>query len=394
MVKKGANQSQIGNVLDRGVDEVIDRSRLKNRLKSGDVLRVKLGIDPTSPNFHLGHTIPLLKLRDFQLLGHRAILIIGNFTGLIGDTSDKEGERPMLSEGEIAENARTYVEQAGRIIDTDQADILYNADWLSQLDYRQIGRQANVFSINEFISRDNIARRLKAGQRVSLRETLYPLMQGYDSVHVQADVEIGGTDQRFNLLAGREMQRFYGQEPQDIVTGPLLEGLDGRKMSATFGNTVDLLDKPNDMFGKIMSLSDDLIIRYFVLLTRIDLAVVDGYRKDIENGANPRDLKLKLSFEIVRQYYSEIEAKKAEDYFIKTFSKKEIPSEIPEFKPKDYSLLSILVDSGLVSSRSEGRRIVGQGGVKINGQKIKNIEVMVDPGAVIQKGKLNFLKIL
>ena len=279
-------------LLNRGVEEIIDLPHLEEKIKRGKSLRVKLGIDPTSPYIHLGRSIPLLKLRDFQELGHKAILIVGDFTGLIGDTSDKESERPMLSKEVVRENAKTYIEQAGKIIDIKSAEIYHNSDWLAGLDYMDIGRQADIFSLNEFISRENIRRRLDAGTRVSLRELLYPLMQGYDSVHVKADVEIGGTDQRFNLLAGRDLQRLYGEEPQDIITNPLIEGLDGRKMSSSFGNTINLLDSQNEMFGKIMSLHDDLIIKYFFLLTRVNLDTIREYDKDLEKGTNHREIKI------------------------------------------------------------------------------------------------------
>ena len=254
-----SKSKKIEELMTRGVEEIIDRSRLEENLKNEKQLRVKFGIDPTSKNIHLGRSIPLLKLRDFQELGHKIVLIIGDFTGLIGDTSDKESERPMLTDEIVNENLKSYIKQASKIIDIDKAEICYNSEWLSKLDYMNIGRQANVFSLNEFISRENISKRLDSGKRIYLRELLYPLMQGYDSVELKADVEIGGTDQRFNLLAGRDLQKFYNQEPQDILTNPIIEGLDGRKMSSSFGNSINLLDTPNDMFGKIMSIKDDFI---------------------------------------------------------------------------------------------------------------------------------------
>jgi tyrosyl-tRNA synthetase len=394
MKKNLSKSNKIEELLSRGVEEIIDRSNLENKLKSGKRLRVKLGIDPTSPNIHLGRSIPLLKLRDFQELGHRIILIIGDFTGLVGDTSDKDSERPMLSEETVRENLKTYIKQAAKIIDIGSAEICHNSEWLGKLGYMDIGRQADVFSLNEFISRENISRRLENGKRVSLRELLYPLMQGYDSVKVRADVEIGGTDQRFNLLAGRDVQRLYGQEPQDILTNPLIEGLDGRKMSSSFGNTINLFDTPNNMFGKIMSLKDDLIIKYFILLTRVGMKIIDKYKAHLKKGANPRDIKMKLAFEIVRMYHSEEDANDAQDYFIKTFTQKEIPSDMPQFKPTAYNIVLILVESKLVSSKSEARRILDHGGVKIDGKVVKEINYVVPPGSVLQKGKIKFLKIL
>lgn len=384
---------KIEELLSRGVAEVIDKEDLRKKLLSGRQLRVKLGIDPTSANIHLGRSIPLLKLRDFQELGHQIIFIIGDFTGVIGDTSDKNSERPMLDEQTIKKNIKDYVAQAKKVIDVKKCEIRYNSAWLDKLKYREICSQANVFSINSFISRDNIRRRLDAGSRVSLREVLYPLMQGYDSVMVKADVEVGGTDQKFNLLAGRELQRFYGQEAQNIITNPLIEGLDGRKMSSSWGNTVNLLDEAKDMFGKIMSLRDESIIDYFTLLTRLDLETISRYRQELQDGANPRDYKIKLAKEIVSFYFSDEEARAQEDNFIKVFSHKEAPEEISEFKPKDYDLVSILVESGLTSSRTEARRVIEQGGVRLNQVVEKDPGVQVNPGVVVQKGKLNFIKI-
>ena len=389
-----SKSNKIEELLSRGVEEIIDKKNLENKLKKVEKLRIKLGIDPTSPNIHLGRSIPLLKLKDFQELGHKIILIIGDFTGLIGDTSDKESERPMLSEEIVKKNLKTYINQAAKIINIDKTEIYYNSKWLSKLGYMEICKQANIFSLNEFISRENIDRRLQEGKRISLREVLYPLMQGYDSVEIRADVEIGGTDQRFNLLAGRDMQRFYGQEPQDILTNPLIEGLDGRKMSSSFGNTINLFDTPNDMFGKIMSLKDNLIIRYFTLLTREDIKTIKEYENNLEKGANPRDFKMKLAFEIVQIYHSKKDAQSANDYFIKTFSKKEIPETMPKFKPSKYDIMSVLVESKLASSKSEARRIIEQGGVKIDGVVKKDIQCILLPGSVLQRGKIKFIKIL
>ncbi|BFD24843.1 MAG: tyrosine--tRNA ligase [Candidatus Parcubacteria bacterium] len=385
----------VAEVLNRGVDEIIDKEHLEKRLQSGECLRVKLGIDPTSPNIHLGRSIPLLKLRDFQKLGHQIVLIIGDFTGTIGDTSDKDSERPMLSEETVQENLKNYIKQAAKIIDIDQAEIHYNSRWLGELKYKEITNQANAFSLNEFISRDNIRRRLEAGKRISLREVLYPLMQGYDSVEVKADVEIGGTDQRFNVLSGRHLQKAAGQEPQDIITNPLIEGLDGRKMSSSFGNTVNLLDEPNEMFGKIMSLKDEFIIKYFTLLTRLDLEIITSYEKELASGANPRDYKMILAAELVKMYHSEAEAAAATEYFVNTFSKKEIPSaEIDEFSPQDYSLGAVLLASGLASSKSEIRRLLEQGGIKVDSQVVSDINFELKVGNILQRGKIKFIKIV
>jgi tyrosyl-tRNA synthetase len=394
MDKKLSKLEKINELLKRGVDEVIDRASLEKKLKSGKKLRIKLGIDPTSPNIHLGRSIPLLKLKDFQDLGHKIVFIVGDFTGLIGDTSDKDSERPMLSEDIVKKNMQTYISQAAKIINIDLAEIYYNSKWLKKMNYMEIGKEADVFSLSDFISRENISKRLNAGKRVSLRELLYPLMQGHDSCEVKADVEIGGTDQRFNLLAGRDLQRFYGQQPQDVIMNPLIEGLDGRKMSSSFGNTVNLFDIPNDMFGKIMSLKDEFIIKYFILLTRVSTNIIGQYEKDLALGENPRNIKLKLAYEITSIYHSKKDADLAEEYFIKTFSKKEIPENMPSFKAKNYDIISVLIDSKLVDSKSVARRTIEQGGVKVDGVVIKDTNYILYPNCVLQKGKISFIKIL
>lgn len=387
------DSKKINELLSRGIEEVIDKSQLEKKLKSGKQLRIKLGIDPTSPNIHIGRAVPLFKLRDFQELGHKIILIIGDFTGVIGDTSDKDSERPMLTEKEVKQNLKSYIQQAEKVIDIKKCEVHYNSEWLGKLDYHEIGRQANVFSLNEFISRENIKKRLDAGKHISLRELLYPLMQGYDSVAIKADVEIGGTDQRFNLLAGRELQRYYGQEPQDIITNPLIEGLDGRKMSSSWGNTINLFDSANEMFGKVMSLKDELIIKYFTLTTRVNMAEIEKYQKELTSG-NPRDYKIKLAFEIVRFYHSESDAKKAQEYFIKTFSKKETPDTMPEIKPSNYDIITAIVESGLSPTKSEARRVIEQKGVKLNEAVVDDIKQKIQKGDVIQKGKRFFVRII
>lgn len=388
------NEQKIAELLTRGVEEVIDLKDLEAKLLSGNPLRIKLGIDPTSPNIHLGRSIPLLKLRDFQDLGHQIVFIIGDFTGTIGDTSDKNSERPMLDEAVIKENIKNYIAQAGKVIDVTKCEVHYNSEWLAKLEYKEVCRQADIFSINEFISRDNIRRRLDAGSRVSLREVMYPMMQGYDSVMLKADVELGGTDQRFNLLAGREMQRAYGQAPQNIITNPLIEGLDGRKMSSSWGNTVNLFDSPSEMFGKLMSLQDEFIIKYFTLLTRVSVEEIKKYEEALKKGANPRDYKILLAKELVNFYHSKQAAEEQEANFIKVFSKKEMPDEIIELKPVSYDLVSVLLESGLASSKSEAKRVIEQGGVKINQQVVRELDFIIPAGAILQKGKLKFLKLV
>ncbi len=387
-------QKKIDELLSRGVEEVIGKDHLEKQLKSGKQLRIKLGIDPTSPNVHIGRAVPLFKLKDFQELGHKIVLIIGDFTGVIGDTSDKDSERPMLSEKTVKENLKSYIEQVKKIIDIEKCEVHYNSEWLAKLDYHEIGRQADAFSLNEFISRENIKKRLDTGKRISLRELLYPLMQGYDSVAIKADVEIGGTDQRFNLLAGRELQRQYDQEPQDIITNPLIEGLDGRKMSSSWGNSINLFDSTNDMFGKVMSLKDEFIIKYFTLTTRVSMSDIEKYQKELAAGNNPKDYKMKLAFEIVRFYHSLDDAEKANEYFINTFSKKETPDVMPEIKPSSYDVITVMVESGLSPSKSEARRLIEHKGVKVNEAVMDDLKKVLKKDDIIQKGKRFFVKVI
>lgn len=388
----------VDEILTRGVSEVIDRENLKKKLLSGEKLRIKLGTDPTSPSIHLGRAVTLLKLRDLQDLGHQIIFIIGDFTGVIGDTSDKDSERPMLDKEVVEKNLETYFEQAGKILDMSKVEKYRNSDWLGKLTYGEIADQANVFSLAEFIARENIKKRLEKGTRISLRELLYPLMQGYDSVMVKADVEIGGTDQRFNLLAGRELQRHDGQQPQDVLMVNLIEGLDGRKMSSSWGNVIRVMDAPNEMLGKIMSMGDELIVKYYVHCTRVPMEEIGKIEAEMSEGKlNPRDAKLELAKEIVKIYHSEAEAEKAKEYFIKTISNKEIPTEVAQFKVEGdgVKLLELLVSSGNATSLSDARRKIEQGGVSVDGEKILDQNLVVDPsfdGKVFKIGKLGFVK--
>ena len=386
------DKATIDEILTRGVAEVIEKTHLEKRLLSGEKLRVKLGIDPTSPNIHLGRSVVLLKLRDFQKLGHKIVFIIGDFTGTIGDTSDKDSERPMLSSETVKKNMKEYARQAAKIIDIKKAEVVYNSKWLKKLNFADIGFQADAFSLSDFISRDNIKRRLDIGKRVSLRETLYPLMQGYDSVVVKADIELGGTDQKFNLLAGRVLQKAYGQEPQDILMTNLILGTDGRKMSSSFGNTVNITDTANNMFGKVMSIPDGLIITYFVHCTRVPITEVESVEKRLASGANPRDEKIKLAKEIVKIYHGSNAADEAEKYFIDTFQKKEIPSEIAQFDIVGKNIVDALVETKLTESKSEARRLIAEKGVKINSVVVESLDAKIKSGDIIQKGKRFFAK--
>ena len=392
-------QQQIEEILTRGVSEVIDRESLKKRLLSGEKLRIKFGTDPTSPNIHLGRAVPLLKLKDLQELGHQIVFLIGDFTGVIGDTSDKESERPMLERAVVEKNLETYFEQVGKILDMSKVEVVKNSDWLGKLTYREISEQADIFSLAEFIARDNIKKRLEKGTRISLRELLYPLMQGYDSVVLKADLELGGTDQRFNLLAGREMQKHYKQKPQDIMMTDLIEGTDGRKMSSSWGNTINLTDDANLMFGKVMSMGDELIGKYFVHCTRVSMEEIAKIEKEMKDGVlNPRDAKLRLAGEITAIYHGQDLARQAREYFINTFSKKEIPQDVAEFEvTKEMKLIELLVESGNAKSFGDARRKIEQGGVSINEEKITDQQALVTKefdGQVLKIGKLGFVKII
>ncbi len=390
-------KSTENDLLTRGVSEIIGAKELQEKLNSGKKLRIKLGIDPTSPNIHIGRSIPLLKLRDFQKDGHIAVLIIGDFTGIIGDTSDKDSERPMLNKEKIEENKKTYFEQIGKIIDLDKAELRQNSEWLETLTFREIGEQADCFSVSDFIDRENIKKRLDAGKRVSLREVLYPLMQGYDSVAVKADIELGGTDQRFNLLAGRTLQVKYGQEPQSIIMSPLIEGLDGRKMSSSWGNTINLNAEPNDMYGKVMSIVDAQMLIYFELCTRVSEEEIKKISEDLESEKlHPKDAKMHLAREIVALYHGEKSAKFAEENFIKTFSERKIPNDVPVVQVMLGSkIIDALLAEKIVESKSEWRRLIDEGAITNaeTSEPIKSADETVMSDIILKVGKRRFIKI-
>lgn len=383
---------KIEEVLTRGVAEVIDLEHLKARLLSGDKLRIKLGIDPTSPNIHIGRAVLLLKLRDFQALGHEAVFIVGDETGRIGDTSDKESERPMLTEEQIRDNMKNYLDQAYKILDPEKTETHYNSEWLSKLGLMELAKMANLFSVKEFSSREVIARRLDAGQRVSFHEMMYPIFQGYDSVAVKADVELGGTDQRFNLLAGRHIQPLYEQEPQDILMTNLIMGLDGRKMSSSWGNTINLTDAPEDMFKKVMDIPDDILETYFIHCTRIPMNQVE----EIISG-DVREAHFELAKEIVTMFHGETEAEQAKERYI-AVSKGGVPEDIKEITLQGSAgIIEVLVTAGLASSNSDARRKIEQGGVSIEGEKMSDPTVTLDEtytGKILKVGKNDFVKLI
>lgn len=390
-----SKEQKVDELLSRGVADVVDREHLRKALLGKKKLRVKLGIDPTSPNIHIGRAVALWKLRAFQDLGHQVVFIVGDFTGLIGDTSDKDAERPMLTEATVKQNMKNYLAQAFKILDKSKTEAHYNSKWLKKLGFKEIGTMADGFGLHEFSSRELIKKRLDGGKRVSLRELLYPLMQGYDSVAVKADVELGGSDQWFNLLAGRTIQPLYGQEPQDIMTFQLLEGTDGRKMSSSWGNVINLTDTPSDMFGKVMSLRDELVERYFELATQMPLADVKQF---LSSTPNPRDQKMRLGVELVTLYHGVKEAEKARDAFVAQFSNKELPEDIPAVSvaPGEYLLSDLLLQTKLVESKSEARRLMQQGGVRINQRQEtsdKKVKIQKKNDLLLQVGKRKFVRV-
>jgi tyrosyl-tRNA synthetase len=388
-------------LLTRSVQDSVGVDVLREKMLRGEKLRVKLGIDPTSPHIHLGRAVQLLKLRDFQQAGHQIVFIVGDFTGVIGDTSDKESERPMLTQQAVRDNMRSYVEQASVLLDMEQTEVHYNSEWLGKLTYTEIGEHADLFSVADFTSRENIKKRLDAGKRVSLREVLYPLMQGYDSVVVRADVEIGGTDQRFNLLAGRSLQTHYGQKPQAILMHELLPGLDGRKMSSSWGNTIQVRNAPDDMYGKVMSLRDELVVSYFTHTTRVSQEDVAQIARGLVGGAvHPRDAKMRLAREVVSLYHGDVAARAAEEAFVRTFQDGGMPEEMPEFvTQKGSGLVDVLLHAGIISSKGEWRRLVQGGGVHVQGVGTQEMVTVQDEYCavtetiVVRIGKRRFIRV-
>lgn len=388
--------SKIEEILTRGVTEVIVKKDLENELKNKK-LRIKLGIDPTGPTLHIGRAITLWKLRELQELGHKVILIIGDFTAQIGDASDKTAERQILTPTQIAENMKSYEKQLGLILDMKKVELHYNSEWLDKMSAGELLRETMNFTVNQMIKRDNFWQRFEADKPIGLHEILYPLLQGYDSVAVKADLEVGGNDQLFNLLAGRTLQKKYGQKEQNIMTFELLEGTDGRKMSTSYGNCIYITDSPEEMFGKIMSINDDLIIRYMTLVTDITLEEIAKIEKNLEKGMNPKEAKVILGKALVERYYDEKTAGAAAENFEKVFAKNEIPEDMPEVKllDKEWSVVELLHHSGLVASKSEARRMIEQGGVRIEGAVIGDQNAVIRPteGMIVQIGKRKFVKI-
>ncbi|HQM37185.1 MAG TPA: tyrosine--tRNA ligase [Candidatus Marinimicrobia bacterium] len=393
-------------IIRRGVEELISEEemvrKLENSIKTNQPLRIKQGFDPTAPDIHLGHTVGIRKLRQFQELGHTIVLIIGDYTGLVGDPSGKNETRPRLQYETLMKNAETYENQFFKILDRSKTEIHYNGEWFAKMKFDEIMNLAAKFTVARILERDDFTKRYKEGNPISLHEFFYPLMQGYDSVAIKADVELGATEQKFNLLTARDVQREYGQEPQVILTLPVLEGIDGgQRMSKSLGNYIGIDDEPDEMYGKIMSIPDNLILKYFTLVTDYSLAQLQEVKRRLNDGqTNPMVLKKELARTIIKMYHSESAARQAEQNFEQIFSKKEIPDDIEEIiipssdLPKP--LVKLLTECGAVSSNGEARRLIQQGGVRINDEKINDINYAIqNKGEYITKvGKRRFFKFI
>ena len=389
------------NLIKRGIDELISEKELLAKLKSKKPLIVKAGFDPTAPDLHLGHTVLINKLRHFQQLGHQIIFLIGDFTGMIGDPSGKNKTRPALDESEIKENAKSYTKQVFKILDPKLTDVRFNSEWNSKLGAEGIIKLASQYNLARMLERDDFNKRYKSNQTIALHEFLYPLIQANDSIALKADIELGGTDQKFNLLVGRELQRSYGQEPQVVITVPILEGLDGKnKMSKSLDNYVGIDEAPNDMFGKIMSISDELMWRWFDLLSFKSTDEIEALKSDQVNGKNPRDIKVELAKELISRFHDDQSANLAEANFINQFQKKNIPDDIEELSfslsESSIPLTNLLKDSGMTISTSEAVRMIKQGAVKIDEEKITDTKHIISAGtsSIYQVGKRKFKKII
>lgn len=387
--------------ITRGADEILVLDELKDKLKNKRSLRIKAGFDPTAPDLHLGHTVLINKLRQFQELGHDVLFLIGDFTGMIGDPTGKSATRPPLTRDDVIENAKTYQRQIFKILDIDKTEVMFNSSWMNSMNAADLIQLAAKYNVARMLERDDFNKRYKSGQSIAIHEFLYPLIQGYDSVAMQADVELGGTDQKFNLLVGRELQKHYEQTPQIVLTMPILEGLDGvQKMSKSLNNYIGIDEAPNEMFGKIMSISDELMWRYFELLSFRPLSEITGFKNQVEQGENPRNIKVLLAKEIIARFHDELAADGAEKDFINRFRNNSIPDEIDEINisvtAEGMALANILKKANLVSSTSDAHRMVKQGAVKIDGEKAEDSKQVLNSGfsAVLQVGKRKFAKVV
>ena len=387
-------------IIRRGCDELLRETELREKLAIGRSLRIKAGFDPTAPDLHLGHTVLINKLRQFQELGHHVLFLIGDFTGMIGDPTGKNATRPPLTREEVARNAKTYTEQVFRILDRERTEVVFNSTWMDRMTAVDMIRLAASHTVARMLERDDFSKRYQGRQPIAIHEFLYPLVQGYDSVALKADVELGGTDQKFNLLMGRELQKHHGQSPQCILTMPLLEGLDGvNKMSKSLGNYVGIQEPPNEIFGKLMSVSDELMWKYIELLSFEPLETIRGWREEVKAGRNPRDIKVGFAQEIVARFHGADAAAAALADFEARFRRDEMPAEMPEVTlsadAEGLPIAAVLKQAGLTPSTSDALRMLAQGGVKMNGEKISDKSLKLGPGAsaVIQVGKRKFARI-
>ena len=383
-------------IIQRGVDEILPLEELKKKLEKNKPLRVKLGMDPTAPDLHLGHTVVINKMKQLQDLGHEIIFLIGDFTGMIGDPTGKNVTRKPLTKADVLENAKSYEDQVFKILDKDKTRIAFNSEWMGKMSSSEMISLASKQTVARMLERDDFSKRYKGGQAISIHEFLYPLVQGYDSVALRADIELGGSDQKFNLLVGRELQKQADMEPQVILTMPILEGLDGvQKMSKSLGNYIGIDEDPDSMFGKIMSISDDLMWRYLELLSFESLETIESWKKEVEDGENPRNIKFRLAEEIVTRFHDKDQALKAQQNFIDRFAKNQIPDEMDEFSfSKGIKVANLLKDSNLVSSTSEAFRMIKQGAVKIDGEKLTDKDLAPDEGTLVfQVGKRKFARV-
>ena len=383
-------------IIQRGVDEILPLEELKKKLEKNKPLRVKLGMDPTAPDLHLGHTVVINKMKQLQDLGHEIIFLIGDFTGMIGDPTGKNVTRKPLTKADVLENAKSYEDQVFKILDKDKTRIAFNSEWMGKMSSAEMISLASKQTVARMLERDDFSKRYKGGQAISIHEFLYPLVQGYDSVALRADIELGGSDQKFNLLVGRELQKQADMEPQVILTMPILEGLDGvQKMSKSLGNYIGIDEDPDSMFGKIMSISDDLMWRYLELLSFESLETIESWKKEVEGGENPRNIKFRLAEEIITRFHDKNQAQKAQQNFIDRFAKNQIPDEMDEFSfSKGIKVANLLKDSNLVSSTSEAFRMIKQGAVKIDGEKLTDKDLAPDEGTLVfQVGKRKFARV-
>lgn len=385
-------------IIKRGVSEIISEEQLQARLAAGKPLRIKLGVDPTAPDLHLGHTVVINKLRQFQDLGHEVLFLIGDFTAMIGDPSGRNVTRQPLAPEDIASNAKTYTNQVFKILDRDKTTVMFNSEWMGKQSASDLIRLSSLSTVARMLERDDFEKRYQANQSISIHEFLYPLLQGYDSVAMKADVELGGTDQKFNLLMGRELQKHYNQTPQCVITMPLLEGLDGvKKMSKSLGNYIGITDVPDDMFGKIMSVSDELMWRYFELLSFRPMSEIEALRVAIQEGKNPRDVKFELGRELVTRFHGDAAAKQAQENFIARFQQNIIPEDLPLITVEGVTgIAHVLKNAGLVASTSEAIRMIQAGAVKIDGEKVSDpkLEVVAGETHVYQVGKRKMARII